>query len=120
MRKKEQLSSPDQIAGAQRRASPIAGDANSGRMRQIRERERPEPSSVWLNGAFAFITCAVGTIIAALTLSAGAVVRPSELWIATGGLVMAGALCLVAHWDVNRGRRTREREIEDVPQGRDG
>lgn len=119
MRKKEQLSSPDQIAGAQRRASPIAGDTNSGRVRQIRERERPEPSSVWLSGAFAFITCAVGTIIAALTLSAGAVVRPSELWIATGGLGLAGTLCLAAHWDVNRGRRAREREIEEVPQRHD-
>jgi hypothetical protein len=116
--REEQLSSPENGSGDSRRASPIADDASSGRMRQIRERERPEPSSVWLNGAFTFVTFAVGAVTAALTLSADAAIQPSELWVASGAFVFAAALCLVAHWDVNRGRKTKQREIEEVSEGR--
>jgi hypothetical protein len=76
-----------------------------GRTRQIRERERPEPSNVWQTSAFAFLTCAAGTIVAALTVSEHAAIQAPGLWIITAGLLLAAALCFAAHWDVNRGRR---------------
>jgi hypothetical protein len=86
-----------------------------GKTRQIREREKPEPSSVWQTAAFSFLTCAAGTIVAALTVSEHAAIRASGLWIVTAGLLLAALLCFAAHWDVNRGRRTRQREIEELP-----
>ncbi len=110
-------SSTESVSGAQGRARS-AGDAepsSHAKTQQFRERKKPEPSSVWQTGAFAFLTCAIGAIMAALTVSDDAVVRPSELWIATGGLVLAAALCFTAHWDANRGRRSREYEIEELP-----
>jgi hypothetical protein len=85
--------------------------------REVREREHPEPSSIWLNGSFALFTSAIGTSIAALSVSDGAAVQPSDLWIVTGAFALAGLLCLTAHLDVNRGRKTRVREIEEPPPG---
>lgn len=105
-------SSPD--AQTRVRSADDAESESRSRTRQIRERDRPEPSNVWQTGAFAFLTCAIGTVIAALTLSADAALRPSDLLIASGGLLVAAALCFAAHWDVNRGRRTKQREIEEL------
>lgn len=83
--------------------------------RQIREWERPEPTAVWqtlgiLFGGFAF---ALG--VAALTVSGGTAVRPPDLWIAAAGFLLAALLCFAAHYDVNRGRRTRWIELEELP-----
>lgn len=41
--------------------------------------------------------------------------RPAELWIITAGLLLAASLCFIAHWDVNRGRKIKEREIKERP-----
>jgi hypothetical protein len=81
--------------------------------RYRRECERPEPSNVWQTSAFAFLTCAAGVGIAAVTRSADAAIRTSELWIVTVALIFAAALCLIAHRDVNRGRKSRIYEIEE-------
>jgi len=62
-----------------------------------------------------FFTSALGTAIAALTVSADAVIRASELWVGTAGLVLAAFICLVAHIHVNYGRRVDEYEIEELP-----
>jgi hypothetical protein len=92
-------------------ASDLDGQPAS-QVTHYRERERPNPSSIWMISAFSFLTSAVGTSVAALTVAADAAVRTSELWVATGGLLLAATLCLAANWDVNRGRRSRYYEIE--------
>jgi hypothetical protein len=83
-------------------------------VRRIQRRERPEPSTAWLASAFAFLTTAAGTATGSLTLSSGAAVRPLDLWIATAGLLVTAALCFLAHWDVNRGRKAKRYEIEEL------
>jgi hypothetical protein len=88
---------------------------NDWRRRRIREREQPEPSEGWLAWAVGFLFAAVSAGISALGLSTDVALRPSELWIIAGGLLLAAALCFRAHWDVNRGRRVREWEIEEKP-----
>lgn len=84
-------------------------------MRQVREQERPEPSVVWQTLGVAFSGFAFATGLAALTLSAQLAVRPVDLWIATAGFVLAAVLCFAAHRDVNRGRRSRWIELEELP-----
>lgn len=84
-------------------------------MRRRRKRELPEPTSVWQTAAFFFLSCAFGAGCAAIALPGGAAVRPSELWIVVGSFGLAACLCLLAHLDVNRGRRSKEFEVEDLP-----
>lgn len=84
-------------------------------MRQVREQERPEPSVVWQTLGVAFAGFAFATGLAALTVSAQLAVRPVDLWIATAGFVLAAVLCFAAHRDVNRGRRSRWIELEELP-----
>jgi hypothetical protein len=86
-------------------------------VKHCRERERPEPSVIWQTCAVAFITGSLGAAIAALTASESVAVRSAELWIITCGLTLASALCFLAHWDVNRGRRVKEYETEELPPG---
>lgn len=83
--------------------------------RELRERERPEPSVVWQTLGVAFAGFAFATGLAALTLSESLAVRPVDLWIATAGFVLAAVLCCAAHRDVNRGRRSRWIEREELP-----
>ncbi|MGN6253547.1 MAG: hypothetical protein ACTHO8_00945 [Solirubrobacterales bacterium] len=83
--------------------------------RQVRERERPEPSVVWQAFGVAFSGFAFATGLAALTLAGRTAVRPMDLWIATAGFVLAAVLCFAAHRDVNRGRRSRWIELEEMP-----
>ena len=83
-------------------------------VRRWRERERPQPSVVWQTLAIAFGGFAFTVVMAALTLPDHARVGSSELWIAAGGLVLAAALCIAAHRDVNRGRTSTEREVEEL------
>ncbi|HET7506740.1 MAG TPA: hypothetical protein VFJ53_00125 [Solirubrobacterales bacterium] len=81
--------------------------------RHIQEREQPNASEVWLVFATGFLFCAVGASLSAATLSREVAMRPSELWITTGGLALAAALCFLAHWDVNRGRKVKKREVKE-------
>jgi type VI protein secretion system component VasK len=83
--------------------------------RQVRERERLEPSSVWQALGIAFASFAFATALTALTLSGRLAVRPLDLWLIAGGLVLAAVLCFAAHRDVNRGRRSRWIELEELP-----
>lgn len=83
--------------------------------RQFRERERPEPSVVWQTLGVTFAGFAFAAGLAALTLPSQLAVRPVDLWIIAAGLVLAAVLCLAAHRDVNRGRRSRWIELEELP-----
>lgn len=84
------------------------------RVRRWREWERPAPTGVWQNLAIAFASCAVAAGLTALTLADGASVRPSELWVGAAGFFLATILCVAAHHDVNRGRHSKEREVEEI------
>ncbi|HET7508727.1 MAG TPA: hypothetical protein VFJ65_00620 [Solirubrobacterales bacterium] len=75
----------------------------------------PEPSVVWQTFGFVFSGFAFATSLAALTLSGELAIRPVDLWIFTAAFVLAAVLCFVAHRDVNRGRRSRWIEREELP-----
>ena len=83
--------------------------------RQVRERERPEPSVVWQTLAITFVGFGFAAVLGALTVTGGAAIGRGELWIAAAGFLLAAALCFAAHRDVNRGRRSRWVEVEELP-----
>jgi len=83
--------------------------------KQIEKLEQPKPSGIWLAAAFALLGCAASTLITSLTLSADAAVRPSELVVAAVGLAVMGALCVLAHWDANRGRAPKRYLVKEPP-----
>jgi hypothetical protein len=85
--------------------------------RQVRERERPESSVVWQTLGITFSSFAFATALAALTISGHVAVRPLDLWIGAAAFALAAALCFAAHWDVNRGRRSKLIEVEERPIG---
>lgn len=84
------------------------------RARRWRERERPAPSTIWQTVGVTALFSAVGTAIAALTVAPGAPVSRRELWIVTSALVVWGVTLLIAHWEVNRGRSSRQYEREEL------
>lgn len=64
--------------------------------------------------AIAFVSFAFAAGLAALTVGDGASLRPAELWVAAAFLLLCAALCSAAHIDVNRGRTSKEREVEEI------
>lgn len=91
-----------------------SGD-DKGTQRVTVRRERPvhAPSSIWLTVAFAFFTIGAAVAVAAVTASDGAVATRPELWITAGAFASLTVTCVIANWDVNRGRKVVERHIED-------
>lgn len=89
--------------------------ASPSSQKRIRERETPQPSVVWQTLAITFTSFAFAAALAALTISDAAAVGPSELWVAAAGLLLAAALSFAAHRDVNRGRRSKWVEVEELP-----
>jgi hypothetical protein len=83
-------------------------------MRVIEEREQPAPSSVWMNAAFFFLACGVGTVTAALTLSPDAAIPALAFWITAPWLLLIAGICSLAHLAVNRGRTVKRREIREL------
>jgi membrane protein implicated in regulation of membrane protease activity len=81
----------------------------------LRERERPGPSVIWQTLAVTFGGFAFAAALGALTIAGKAAVRPGELWVAAAGFFLAAVLCLAAHRDVNRGRKSRWIEVEELP-----
>jgi membrane protein implicated in regulation of membrane protease activity len=65
--------------------------------------------------AVVFLGFAFATTLAALTLADGMHARASELWIGAVAFALLAIACFVAHWDVNRGRKSRDVEIEEGP-----
>jgi hypothetical protein len=92
---------------AMRELKPQLQAVDGSRIRKVEKYEQPEPSSVWLASAIGFLSCAATALIASLTLSPDAPVRTSELLIGAVGLTALKVLCLLAHWDTNRGRRPK-------------
>ena len=84
----------------------------------LRECERPEPSVIWQTLAVSFGGFAIAAALAALTIAGEAAVRPAELWVAAAGFSLAAVLCLAAHRDVNRGRKSKWIEVEELPPSR--
>jgi hypothetical protein len=81
----------------------------------LREREQPEPSVVWQTVAIFLLGGALTAAFGALMLSEGATVTRGELWVASGTFLAWAATCFLAHWDVNRGRKIKRREVEEEP-----
>lgn len=94
---------------------PQLHSVEPGRGKRVEKLEQPEPSGVWLAAAFAFLSFAATTLITSLTLSPGAAIRPSELLITAASLAAMGVLCLLAHWDANRGRKPKLYLVEEHP-----
>jgi hypothetical protein len=85
--------------------------------KEVRERERPEPSVVWQTLGITFTGFAFAFGLSATTISGQVVASPPELGIAAVGFALAAGLCFAAHRDVNRGRRSRLTEVEEHPVG---
>ncbi|HEX6205344.1 MAG TPA: hypothetical protein VFZ29_06005 [Solirubrobacterales bacterium] len=85
--------------------------------RQVRERERPEPSVVWQTLAITFAGFSFAAALGALTIAENGAVSSGELWIGAAGFLLAAVLCFAAHLDVNRGRRSKWVEVEELPSG---
>jgi hypothetical protein len=90
------------------------GGGNGGPWRSIRiERNIPAESTTWLLVALACFTLAVGAAFSALTLKDLASLSVGELWIICGSLAVVGGVCLIAHWDANRGRKIKQSNVEE-------
>ncbi len=95
----------------------LGGSQPTDKVRHWREREKPAATATWQSVALFFLGAAAATAAAALTLADDVAVRPSELWVATGGFVALALTCFIAHRDANRGRKSREYVLEEVPPG---
>jgi hypothetical protein len=85
--------------------------------RQVRECERPEPSVVWQTLGITFAGFSFAAGLGALTIVENGTVDRGELWLGAAGFLLAAALCFAAHFDVNRGRRSKWIEVEELPSG---
>jgi membrane protein implicated in regulation of membrane protease activity len=74
---------------------------------------------VWQTIAILFAGFAFAAGFGALTVSGDAAIKPAVLWVLTSAFVALAATCFLAHWDVNRGRRTRQYETEELSPGSD-
>jgi uncharacterized membrane protein len=79
-----------------------------------RIREIPEPSTVWRGASAVLIGIAVAVAIFAATISEETPISKSQLgWIAASLCLLLAAICFLAHWDTNRGRKGKVVEIVD-------
>jgi hypothetical protein len=83
-----------------------------GTVRHWREREQPEPSAVWQTVAIVFAGFGFSAAIGALTIPQDAM-RSADLWLGAAAFAALAIACFLAHWDVNRGRKSRRYEIEE-------
>lgn len=114
---RRRLSRPDADSdGASRnRRGDASQSRTGGNKRRWREREKPEPSAFWQTLAVLFAGIAVTSFIAALTLPDQSEVLSLALWLLSVACAAQAITCFCAHWDVNRGRRSREFETEELP-----
>lgn len=84
------------------------------------EWDKPDPSTSWRGAGGVAVAIGATAILAALTVSRANAPRISLAWaIGIAALVVAG-LCLVAHLDVNRGRKAKRSEIIEEGKGNGG
>jgi formate-dependent nitrite reductase membrane component NrfD len=84
-------------------------------VRRWRERVQPEPSSVWQSIAIVLASFAFAAALSALAAPSDSGELAIWLWVGAAVLGVFAATCLLAHWDVNRGRRSRQYETEELP-----
>lgn len=99
-------------------SAPCEDDIEPPRIPQRRVtrriRELPEPSTVWRGAGAVLVGVAVAVAITASTLSAETPITKAQLaWIITALCAGLAALCFLAHWDTNRGRKRKTIEIVD-------
>lgn len=92
-----------------------AGPRGGGNKHRWREREKPEPSVFWQTLAIFFAGLAGASFIAALTVPDKSATLSLALWLLSGAFALQALICICAHWDVNRGRKSREYETEELP-----
>ncbi len=87
----------------------------SRRLRRITrvERERPEPSTIWRGAGGVFFSITAGATLTAIAASEGSVPEVPLSWVVAAASAALAVVCVLAHWDVNRGRRTKRTEILD-------
>lgn len=93
------------------------------RLRRItrHEREWPDPSTIWRGAGGVFVGIAAGAVLTAVAAAEGSVPAIPLPWAVAAASAIFAAFCLVAHWDVNRGRRIKRSEIVDeVEDGESG
>lgn len=78
-----------------------------------REREVPPESTVWAAAGVSMLTVAVGVIVSSIALSGDGKANAGILWTIAAASTVLALTCFLAHWDVNRGRRVRQAEIEE-------
>lgn len=93
----------------------------SGSQRVIRRvREMPAESSTWLLVALAVFTIAFAAAALALTQKGPSSISVGEWWTVSFGLTVNGLVCLVAHWDANRGRKIKQSDVTEEWEGPKG
>jgi protein-S-isoprenylcysteine O-methyltransferase Ste14 len=101
--------------GGEPTGAPEGRPQPPGTIRHWREREKPAASVIWQTVAIVIVGFAFAGALAALTLADNMQIRASELWIGAVAFALLSITCFLAHWDVNRGRRSRDVEIEERP-----
>jgi hypothetical protein len=89
------------------------------RVSRRREWERPPPSVVWQTIAVLFLGFAFAAALSALTVARDTAVGPAKLWIGAAAFIGLAVTCFLAHWDVNRGRRAKCYETEELVRSED-
>lgn len=83
------------------------------------EWEKPDPSTIWRGAGGISVAIAATAILAALTVSKTNAPKISLPWVIGAAALVVAGVCLVAHLDVNRGRRAKRSEIIEEHKGDD-
>jgi hypothetical protein len=101
----------------------VGSPAKSKRQVSTETWERPSPSRIWLDVGLTILGIAPSFALVAFTAMGSAASLAPEIWTATAALIFLAGVCLVAHHDVNRGRKPkrsiRVEEVEDLFVTRD-
>lgn len=93
--------------------SPLSPETGRSDRRQIRQivREVPGPSVAWQNAGWTLLAVAFSAGLALVALQQNVPVSATVLWAVSIASAIQACLCFLAHWDSNRGRKTRVIEI---------
>lgn len=83
------------------------------------EWEKPDPSTVWRGAAGVAVAIAAAAMLTAITVPRVNVPKISFPWAIGIGAVVVAAICLFAHYDVNRGRKAKRAEIVEEHPGQE-
>jgi hypothetical protein len=102
--------------------SPVGGDLepeddDSRRWIMRSEWEKPDPSTSWRGASGVAVAIAATAILAALTVSKADAPTVSLAWAIGIAALLAAGVCLLAHLDVNRGRKAKRSEVIEEDKG---